>query len=79
MVDIMTDELKNLMYQLTKQTNKDKRIHGILLCKDKRGKIVASNVCIGDENKCDMQKAKCPDNTIEVGVFRSYPSIEKTT
>jgi hypothetical protein len=77
MVDIMTDELKNLMYQLTEQTNKDKKIRGILLCKDKSDMIIASNVCIGDENKCDIKKAKCPDNTIEVGVFRSYPSIEK--
>ena len=68
MVDIMTDELKNLVYQLTQQTNKDKKIRGILLCKDKSG-------IIGNEKKCDIQKAKCPDNTREVGVFRSYSSI----
>ena len=30
MADIITDELKNLMYQLTKQTNKDKKIRGII-------------------------------------------------
>lgn len=78
MADIIAGELKNLMYQLTKKTNKDKKIRGILLCKEKGGMIVASNVCIGDENKCDMQQEKCPDNTIEVGVFRSYPSTENT-
>lgn len=77
MKDIMTDELKSLMCQLAKQTDKDKKIRGILLCKDKSGMIVASNVSIGDESKLpasEIKKMKCPENTIEVGIFRSYPT-----
>lgn len=77
MKDIMTDELKSLMHQLSKQTDKDKKIRGILLCKDKSGMIVASNVSIGDEFKLpasEIKKMKCPENTTEVGIFRSYPT-----
>lgn len=56
MKDIMTDELKSLIHQLSKQTDKDKKIRGILLCKDKSGMIVASKVSIGDEFKLPFRE-----------------------
>lgn len=76
MADVITDELKKLMGQLIIQTDKDKKIRGILICKDESGKLVPSNVSIGDElilPESEIKKMKCPENTAQIGIFRSYP------
>lgn len=76
MKNIMTNELISLMYQLTKLI-KIKKMRGILLCKDKSGMIVASNVSIGNEFELpssEIKKMKCQENTMEVETFRSYPT-----
>ncbi len=71
---IITDDLENLMKTLESQTENDKKIRALLLCKDKDGTIIPSKVTIGDESGIslgDIEGMRCPVDTIEVGYFRS--------
>lgn len=71
---IITDKLENLMKTLESQTESDKKIRALLLCKDKDGTIIPSKVSIGDEFGIPLDEVKemrCPADTIEVGYFRS--------
>lgn len=79
MEDMITDELKNLMKTMTKQTEEDKKIRAILLCRNESYNIVPSNVSVGDESGLSadaIKKMKCPKGTTEIGMYRSNPPGE---
>ena len=76
MEHIITEELKNLMKQLSEQTEKDRKRRWILLCKDENGRIIPSDVYIGNESPTTItEKMQCPENTTEVGIFHSNPTV----
>lgn len=72
----ITKDTQDLMFELMRNSVKDKRERYIKLCENKNKDVVSSTPCAG--SKCQVSikkinKLECPTNTDLVGDFHTHP------